>query len=147
MKALIGTWKLVSQQHRDTEGNIFYPRGEDAIGQLMYSADGYMCATIMSANRKRFQSGGLFSGGTDVEKTEAMDSFMAYCGRYRIESNKIIHVVEISLFPNLVGNEEIRYYEMTKDSLTLTTPPFMSKGREWVGHITWKRSSSPLLEE
>lgn len=139
MKELVGTWKLVSMKHTTSDGKVFFPMGPDAIGQLMYSSDGFMSVSIMIPNRKRFTSNGLFDG-MDHEKKEAMESFMAYCGRYRVEGNKIIHVVEMSLFPNWLGNEETRFFEIDKDTLILTTPPFTSKGREEIGQITWKRA-------
>ncbi len=139
MKELMGTWKLVSMEHRTTQGRIFYPYGKDAEGRLMYSMDGFMAVTVASANRKPFHSQGLFEG-SDTEKKIAMETFLSYCGRYRVESNKIVHVIEMSLYPNWIGKEEPRYFELFNDLLVLRTASFTSNGEEQVGIITWQKA-------
>jgi hypothetical protein len=37
---LMGSWKLVSFESRDANGNIVYPWGKDTLGYLMYNEDG-----------------------------------------------------------------------------------------------------------
>ena len=55
-KPLVGTWQLLSWKNVDEEGNITYPFGEDAIGYVLYSEDGYMSTTLMTANRPNFET-------------------------------------------------------------------------------------------
>src|SRR5215210_4704599 len=48
---LIGTWRLISWENRDADGEISYPLGEDAVGYIMYNEDGYMFVAIMRPER------------------------------------------------------------------------------------------------
>jgi len=60
----VGTWRLVSFGLRSTKDNqVSYPFGQEAVGYLMYSEDGYMSVSFMSANRSKFASGDI-RGGT-----------------------------------------------------------------------------------
>ena len=134
-KKFIGTWRLVSQVRKTTEGSIDYPLGENAIGLLMYGADGFMSVSLMRADRKPFASEWMIDG-SDAQKKEAFESYMSYSGRYRVEENKMTHIVEMSLFPNRTGREETRYFTFSDDRLILTTPAYTFRGKETVAQIT-----------
>jgi len=57
---LVGAWTLESYQSSDLDGtNMRYPLGADARGIIMYTADGYMSAQIMRADRAPFARGDL----------------------------------------------------------------------------------------
>jgi hypothetical protein len=49
---------------------------------------------------------------------------MAYCGRYEVHGDHVVHHIEQSLFPNWVGTSQKRFIELEGDRLTLTTDPF-----------------------
>ncbi len=59
---LIGTWRLISWENRSLDGQISYPLGQDAVGYLLYTPDGYMCVAIMRPNRPAFATADLFGG-------------------------------------------------------------------------------------
>ena len=65
---LVGTWRLVSLEVRGSDGQVQYPYGPDATGYLMYSADGYMSAVVMSANRPSFAAGDSLPGALRSEQ-------------------------------------------------------------------------------
>ncbi|NES72196.1 MAG: lipocalin-like domain-containing protein, partial [Okeania sp. SIO2D1] len=67
----VGTWRLVSFELKDVNGQVTYPYGKDTIGYLMYTEDGYMSAVIMTARRPKFSSAD-FLGGSTQEKAHAM---------------------------------------------------------------------------
>ena len=50
----IGTWRLLSYEIRRADGEIKYPWGQDPVGLLIYSGDGYISVAMMSANRPKF---------------------------------------------------------------------------------------------
>lgn len=79
---LIGTWRLVSWENR-THRQVTYPFGQDAIGYITYSEDGYMFVAIMTANRPQFTSGDPL-GGSIAEKAAAAETHVSYCGTYKI---------------------------------------------------------------
>ncbi|MFZ0903719.1 MAG: lipocalin-like domain-containing protein, partial [Mycobacterium sp.] len=52
---VLGAWELVSYTAQDTHrGPITYPLGPDALGLIMYTADGYMSAQIMRPDRPAY---------------------------------------------------------------------------------------------
>lgn len=136
---LVGTWHLVSWVHRLPDGKTFEPLGAGAKGLLVYTKDGYMTAQLMAAGRKLFRSTGLFSG-SEAERAAAAGTYLAYCGPYRVEKDRVFHSVEMSLFPNWVGTEQERLFRLDGDRLTLSTPPFFSKGKgPQTAELVWKR--------
>jgi Lipocalin-like domain len=100
--ALVGAWRLVSWQNQAADGQVTYPMGTDAIGYLLYGADGRFSVTISRKGRVRFAAGDLLSG-TAEEKARALEGFVAYAGRYTFHGDRIIHHVELSLFPTGSG--------------------------------------------
>ena len=136
---LIGTWRLISWENRSVDGQkISYPLGKDAVGYIMYNEGGYMFVAIMRPNRVRFAAGDLLGGSTE-EKTQAIDTYVSYCGRYEINGDTVIHHVDLSLFPNWVGVEQERLVELRGDRLTLSTRPILLGGVQRTAHLTWER--------
>ena len=137
----LGTWRLVSCENRDADGQITYPYGEDAVGYITYTSDGYMFMTVTKANRSHFASADLF-GGTIDEQAMAAQTYASYCGRYEVQTNKVIHHIEASLFPNWVGVDQQRFFEFTGNNrLSLSTAPFLVSGKQRTAHLIWERVS------
>ncbi len=105
---LVGTWSLVSSEVRSETGEVSHPQGHDTVSYLMYAADGHMSATLMRPGRPSFKAGDIL-GGTAEEKIAAAEGYIAYCGTYRLEAGKVIHHVELSLFPNWIGTDQERF--------------------------------------
>lgn len=140
----VGTWRLVSWENRDEDGNVSYPVGQDAVGYIMYTEDGYMSANLMKANRPNFAVGDLL-GGTTEEKVRAAETYIAYCGQYEIQANdrKVIHRIKASLFPNWVGVKQERFFEfMGNNQLSLSTAPFLMSGKQQTASVIWERAST-----
>ena len=138
MDSFIGTWRLVSFELRSRDGQVSYPFGEDAVGYVMYSQDGYVSFTIMSANRPKFASGDI-AGGSSEEKIAALDTYFSYCARYEVRGDRVIHHLEVSLFPNWIGADQERFFEFEGNRLILRTPPLLWGGIEQTGIVTWER--------
>ncbi len=94
---LVGTWKLVSYEVRSADDNVDYPLGRDLRGYVMYTADGFMSATLMRPGRPRFSAPDILLGSVE-EKVAAAEGYIAYCGRYELRDDRVIHHVELSLF-------------------------------------------------
>jgi hypothetical protein len=136
---IIGTWKLVSWTYTDDLGHSVPYFGDGAQGILMYDAHGYMNAQLMRAGRMPFAKPG-FADGTPEETQQAVNSYLAYYGRYHEAApGEIIHEVEGSLFPNWVGHRQVRYATVIDDRLTLHTLPIAVQERKIVFYITWQR--------
>jgi len=137
---LVGSWKLVSSENRDTNGNIYYPIGKDTKlhGYLIYSTDGYMSVTIMYSDRIKFASTDA-RGGTPEEKVAAFDTYISYCGTYEIQQDIVIHHIEICYYPNWSGMDQKRMFSIEGDRLSLTSPPILVEGVELIGQYIWER--------
>lgn len=135
---LIGTWRLLSCENRGSDSEVSYPFGQDARGYIMYQQDGYMSVAIMRAHRASFSTGDLFRG-SPAEKVTAAESYFSDCGRYDFQGDKVIHHIELSLFPNWVGSDQERFVELTGDRLVLSTRPMVLEGKQQTAHLVWTR--------
>ena len=135
----IGTWRLISCELKNSDGEVNYPKGENAIGYIMYNHDGYMSVAFMSANRHPFESGDIL-GGSIREKESAIDTFFSYCGKYDVSEEYVIHHIEVSLFPNWIGTDQKRKYRFEGNRLILSTDPLIVKGQEVEGLLIWERT-------
>jgi hypothetical protein len=112
--------------------------GTDPIGYVLYAADGRFSITISRRGRAGFAAGDLL-GGTAEEKAQAMESFVAYAGRYAFHGDRVIHHVELSLFPNWVGSDQQRWVELAGGRLTLSASPLLLAGKQQVARLVWER--------
>jgi lipocalin-like protein len=104
----------------------------------MYNEDGYMFVAIMGSKRPKFAAGDLLSA-TKEEEAQAEETYVSYCGRYELRADKVVHHVELSLFPNWVGVAQERLVELSGNRLTLSTPPILLGGIQQSAHLIWER--------
>lgn len=135
-KKFIGSWQLMEWTAELDNGEIVFPFGEDAKGRITYDKDGYMSVQIMKNRRHLFQSEDPLQAQPE-EITEAYNGFIAYCGLYEVnpDMHQILHHIEISSFPNWVGQHQLRHYEFTEDKLILKSD-FIGKSRH---KLIWKK--------
>jgi hypothetical protein len=140
IQRFISAWKLVTSEFHTSDGKVTYPLGEKAVGILMYDGGGRMAAQLMRPDRPKFASGDM-RGGTPEEIKTAVEGYVAYFGTYEVDDKKgtVVHHVEASLFPNWLGQDQIRFFEFSADLLTLKTLPILSGGQEITGVLVWKR--------
>lgn len=80
---LIGTWQLVSCYENGLDGQVAFPLGENARGQLMYSADGRVAAQLMRANVPRFPNDDSREA-TPEERARAWLDYFGYFGTFSV---------------------------------------------------------------
>jgi len=121
-KKFVGVWKLKEWTAELNNGQTVFPFGEDAKGQITYDEKDNMAVQIMKNNIPQFLSEDPLKAQPE-EMIVAYDGFIAYCGYYEVNlnSNQVVHQIEISSFPNWVGQNQIRYYEFKGDKLILST--------------------------
>lgn len=136
-----GAWRLVSYESRKADGSVSYPFGEDPVGYILYTQDGYMSATIMRANRPNFSSEDS-KEVTAGEKAAAFDTYISYAGRYEIMGENIIHHAEVSLIPGWTGSEQERFWHLEGDRLSLRTPPMLQGGKLRTSYLVWERAGT-----
>ena len=136
---LVGTWKLISTIGQSPNENPIYPYGENPFGRLMYDNNGNVSVFIMRRGRSKFVSSD-YAGGTAEEIKEAFEGLSAYCGTYEIDEDKgiVTHHIEGDRFPNWEGTDQLRFFKLSGNQLTLNTPPVLTWGKEWIFSLIWK---------
>jgi hypothetical protein len=56
-----------------------------------------------------------------------------------VSGNEVIHRIQASLIPNWIGGEQLRFWTLDGDTLTIATPPLRLDGRPQVSTLVWKR--------
>jgi|SRR5208282_4023902 len=141
---LIGTWKLISYTEKPVDGSgTVYPMGENPIGIIMYTPDGYMSAQFMRPHRRPFASGDWLDGTAEEYREEA-STYIAYSGPFHVdeETRTLTHSMFVSLFPNWTGQTQPRVVKIEDDILHLSTEsPIKSTGKAVIAYLQWKRAS------
>lgn len=122
---LIGAWELVSYRCEPVDRSsteIIYPMTREAQGIIMYTPDGSMSAQLMTPGTPLFADGDL-SGGSTEELAAAAKNYLAYSGPFTVEEKNgkplLKHTMQVSSFPNWLGNTQVRVAELTGDKLEL----------------------------
>jgi Lipocalin-like domain len=140
VRQLAGVWRLVSSEFTTSSGKVIYPLGEDALGLAIFTESGYMSAQLMRQGRPAFASGDQASG-TPEEIRAALQGYVAYYGQCEVdvEQQTLTTHVEGSMYPNWVGGEQVRFYELSDTQLILKTSPIAFGDEEFTGVLTWER--------
>jgi Lipocalin-like domain len=117
---LLGSWRIVSWTWRNASGDVSSPLGDDPAGLLTYDASGTVSAQLMRRSQPRFKSDDWLRATAD-EEAAAWSGYFGYFGTYSISesADAVIHHVEGSSFPNLVGTEQVRYCHLAGNRLSL----------------------------
>ena len=138
---VVGTWRLRTWDSVFEDGSVGYVMGDTpVVGVIVYTADGTMITTISAADRPPIDGDDPLSGPDD-QRLQAMATFIAYSGTYRLEGSDVIHDVAISLHPNWVGGSQRRHATLSEDgqTLTLSTDRMLVGGRPSIQRLIWER--------
>jgi hypothetical protein len=135
---LLGTWKLKSYMREvAATGERYNERGEHPSGYLSYSADGRMYAIITWDNRITPHD----VVPTDQERIKLFGSMISYAGTYTLDAEKVVHHVDISWNQNWTGTDQVRFYKLEGNTLTITSAlaKNFTDGREGRSILVWER--------
>ena len=137
---VLGTWKLKSYVVTAGTGEKSTPYGEHPIGYLSYSADGRMQAIGTTSGR----IAPLYFALTDEERVALHETMFAYAGTYSLEAGKVTHHVDISWNEVWNGTDQVRFYEVSGATLTLTSRVIdPTNGREAQYVVVWEKVPGP----
>ena len=134
---ILGTWKLQSLVYEAlATGQRSRPFGDHPDGYLGYSRDGRMYAIQVAQDRPKSDAVLL----TDEEKVKLLESMSAYAGTYTADGEKVVHHVDTSWNGSWTGTDQVRFYKLDGDLLTITTAPLTSFSRQEVEVVlVWKK--------
>jgi hypothetical protein len=137
-KDFAGTWKLKSYEVRWANGKVSYPFGEKPEGRLTYTEDGFVAVNIMATSRRKFEVREM-KLWTAEEKAAAAETYISYSGRYEFDGDKVLHHVDVCLFPNWVGKDQVRIFDLDGNTLALKTIPDPKDEHGRQGYLIWER--------
>lgn len=137
----VANWQLVEMYSIDENSNKIHPYGETK-GLLTYTNDNIMSAQIGKIKRNLFEDNDYRKGQKD-EIEIAFNGFISYFGTYSINEKQsyILHNVQMSLFPNWIGQKVKRIYEFQDNYniLILKAPQLIYDGVERTPTLVWSR--------
>jgi hypothetical protein len=140
-RALVGAWRLQRWEILQPDGSRREPFGRDARGLLLYTADGWMSATIMAAHR-RLLSHRNPRLAPEAERAAAFDGYFSYGGRWRVADGAVHHEVTVALNPAMIGTLQVREVRLGATTLTLAATERIDADLRR-HRITWRRPPRP----
>jgi Lipocalin-like domain len=76
-----------------------------------------------------------------TKKIELFDTMFAYSGAYTVESDRVVHHVDLSWNEAWSGTDQVRLCKVDEQTLTYTSTPAKNPfdGREVVPEVTYER--------
>jgi hypothetical protein len=139
---VLGTWKLKSWVREVmATGEKFNQMGEHPNGYLSYSADGRMYAIITADNRTKPSE----ANPTAEERGKLHQTMSAYAGTYTVQADKVIHHVDISWNETWTGTDQVRFFKLDGNILTIAASPNKSPmdGSEGRTVLAWEKVKAP----
>jgi hypothetical protein len=69
-----------------------------------------------------------------------LESMSAYAGTYTADGEKVVHCVDTSWNGSWTGTDQVRFYKLDGDTLTITTAPLTAfSGEEVKVVLVWKK--------
>ncbi len=113
----LGAWKLVATEIGHSDGRTTpYPElGPNAVGFLLYSPSGHMCAQLMKPARPRWADE---ARPTAAEAASALDGFSSYCGTFEVRESErtMVHHPETAWNPAWVGSTQLRPFHLVNQN-------------------------------
>lgn len=160
-KRFIGTWVLQEWNTKSIGEELSQAAyGGKAVGHIIYTAEGWVSATLMelgrkptSDNRRMMQrlKRSLIKDPSLIPDADQMNllkpffqaasGYIAYCGTFRSEGDEVHHRVEEALLPQMINTTLTRRYRFVDDTLTLIAT--MGNYQE---ELVWRRVLPATIE-
>ena len=125
----IGVWELVDYRIEMADGACIQPLGSAPKGQLIYTAEGRMGAHLMHGGEPDPAAppfpNPLTGGG--------------YCGRWRLDGNKVYHDAEIATVAGRPGTTQVREWSFDGEDLILVARNGPRVPVPNTGTLRWRR--------
>jgi len=88
--------------------------GQNPTGYVIFTPEGRVWFVLTGEGRKPAK--------TIEDRTELLNTLVAYTGMYRVEGDKWITKVDVAWNPEWVGTEQARSFKVEGDRLQVLTP-------------------------
>jgi hypothetical protein len=138
---LLGAWRLESAVEVFDDGERRDEFGPNPDGYLCYDAAGVVSAVLGDSARPTVSAGDPQSG-TDDEYESMARHFIAYAGPFSVDvgNGTVVHHVDVSLFPNWQGHDQVRRVTIDGGRLSIIASDRTSAdGRTFHSELIWLR--------
>jgi hypothetical protein len=141
-ESLIGSWQLLRWSIEYPDGRApTEPFGADPVGLLLYCDDGWMTAT-MSRRVRASMDGATATSASPAARARVFSEYLSYGGRWSLRGSEVIHDVELSMNPGLIGTVQVRRAELDGVHLALVAEESdPASGRRRCHRIFWRRAT------
>jgi hypothetical protein len=139
---LIGSWRMISWTYEVLEtGEVRDALGKDPRGIISYGPDGRMIVFVFHSER----IGPIDLVPTAEEKIALYDTMFAYAGTYNVESDRVIHHIDMSWNKAWEGTHQVRFIETDGRQLSYRSAPAKNPfdGRDCVHTVKFEKTASP----
>jgi hypothetical protein len=121
-KNVMGIWELITVKSVAADSTVTYPYGENPVGSMLLTRDGYYSVQIYKAARAKISSGNK-STTTAEENIMLVKGSNAHYGIYSVDLEKAIisFKPEHAFFPNWEGQELNQHYTLQGEVLTYSS--------------------------
>jgi hypothetical protein len=119
-KEIVGSWTLISVKVEQA-GEIVEPFGPNPKGSLMFDRNGRFSIVINRSDLPKIASNNR-AAGTQEENKSIVQGSIAYFGTYSVSETDHLFVVHVEggTFPNWVGTDQKRIFNIAGDELKYT---------------------------
>ena len=138
---LLGAWRLESAVEVFDDGERRNEFGPSPEGYLCYSPAGVVSAVLGDSARPSVSAGDPQSA-TDDDYEEMARRFIAYAGLFSVDvgNETVTHHVDVSLFPNWQGHDQVRRVTIEGGRLSIiASDRTSSDGRTFHSELIWLR--------
>jgi Lipocalin-like domain len=132
--------EIDQRQASEADGSSSDLYGAAPLGQLIYDSHGHMSVHLATPD--------LTKCGTldrrkcpDGAARSAFDNYLGYWGHFKVTAGgkSVMHIIEGASTPDWIGTSQERFFELSGDRLTLTTPMQQIAGVESKTVLVWQR--------
>ena len=128
---LAGCWRLVGYDVTAGGGRTDRPLGDNPLGTILYTPDGYMSAQLARP------------GPYAVDDQEPDAYYIAYSGPYDVDeqAGTVAHHLQVSVIPSWLGTTQLRQVQFREPGLLVlsASEPHPRDGVPTTTMITWSR--------
>jgi Lipocalin-like domain len=138
---LLGAWRLDSAVEVFDDGERRDEFGPSPDGYLCYTPAGVVSATLGDSGRPQVPARDPQSA-TDDDYEKMARRFIAYAGPFSVDvaNGTVTHHVDVSLFPNWQGHDQIRRVTIDGRQLSIIASDRTSAdGRTFHSELIWLR--------